>query len=136
MSYQNVSIITPNHHEAGFVSGRRITTDKILEEVGWDLLESLNAESILITRGERGMALFERNQELTHLPTVAREVYDVTGAGDTVISSLVSSVCAGASLKEAAWISNHAAGLVIQEVGTVQAGKRELLEEIRNNSRL
>ena len=134
-SYRKVSVITPNHHEAGFIAGRRIVNEKILEEVGWGLLESLQAESLLITRGEKGMALFEKKGELTHIPTVARHVFDVTGAGDTVISSLVSAVCAGANLKEAAWISNHAAGVVIRELGTAQVTKKQLLEEIKTNSK-
>lgn len=134
MNYRKVSVITPNHHEAGFVAGKRITNDKTLKDVGWQLLDSLQAESILITRGEKGMSLFEKNKELTHIPTVARQVYDVTGAGDTVISSLVSAVCAGANLKEAAWIANHAAGYVIRGIGTAQVSRAELLEEIRNNS--
>jgi D-beta-D-heptose 7-phosphate kinase/D-beta-D-heptose 1-phosphate adenosyltransferase len=134
-SYRKVSVITPNHHEAGFIAGRRIVNEKILEEVGWGLLESLQAESLLITRGEKGMSLFEKKGELTHISTVARHVFDVTGAGDTVISALVSAVCAGANLKEAAWISNHAAGVVIREIGTAQVSKKELLEEIKTNSR-
>jgi len=134
-SYRKVSVITPNHHEAGFIAGRRIVNQKILEEVGWNLLNSLQAESLLITRGEKGMSLFEKKGELTHIPTAARHVFDVTGAGDTVISALVSAVSAGASLKEAAWISNYAAGVVIREIGTAQVTKKELLEEIKTNSR-
>jgi len=133
MSYKKVSLITPNHHEAGFVSGRRITSEKVLEEVGRGLLDALQAESLLITRGDKGMSLFEQGKQVTHIPTVARRVYDVTGAGDTVISSFVSAVSAGADLKEAAWISNHAAGVVIQEIGTAQVSKKELLEEIKAN---
>lgn len=81
------------------------------------------------------MALFEKDKQLTLIPTVARKVYDVTGAGDTVISSLTSAVSAGASLREAAWISNHAAGIVIQEIGTAQVSKNELLEDIKTNYR-
>lgn len=134
-SYRKVSIITPNHHEAGFIAGRRVVNEKVLEEVGWGLLKSLQADSLLITRGEKGMSLFEQKGELTHIPTVARHVYDVTGAGDTVISTLASAVCAGANLKEAAWISNHAAGLVIREIGTAQITKKQLLEEIKANSK-
>ncbi|MCI0531347.1 MAG: D-glycero-beta-D-manno-heptose-7-phosphate kinase [candidate division Zixibacteria bacterium] len=132
MNYREVSVITPNHHEAGFVSGKRITTEQSLQDVGWNLLDILQVDSILITRGEKGMALFERNRDFTLIPTVAKNVFDVTGAGDTVISSLVSAVCAGANLKEAAWISNHAAGRVIAELGTAQVSKKELQREIKN----
>ncbi len=134
-NYKKVSVITPNHIEAGFVAGRRIASQRVLEEVGCDLLHRLQAESLLITRGEQGMSLFTENEKPYHIPTAAQHVYDVTGAGDTVISSFVSSVCAGANLKEAAWISNHAAGVVIREIGTAQVSKRELLEEIKSNSK-
>jgi D-beta-D-heptose 7-phosphate kinase/D-beta-D-heptose 1-phosphate adenosyltransferase len=116
--YKDVSLITPNHHEAGFAYGRRIVDDDTLYEVGTGLVERLNARSILITRGEKGMALFERGKQPKIVPTVARKVFDVTGAGDTVIASFVSAVAGGADLEEATIISNHAAGYVVGEVGT------------------
>jgi len=133
-SYKKVSIITPNHHEAGFAYGKRIRNEDDLKEVGWGLLKLLDAESLLITRGPEGMALFEKSGNLTFLPTAARQVYDVTGAGDTVISAIVSAISAGANLPEAAYISNHAAGIVVAEVGTAQATKANLMKEI--NKRL
>jgi len=133
-SYKRVSVITPNHHEAGFAYGKRIRNEDDLKEVGWGLLRLLDAESLLITRGPEGMALFEKSGSLTFLPTAARRVYDVTGAGDTVISAIVSAVAAGASLPEAAYISNQAAGLVVAELGTAQTTKEALMKEI--NKRL
>jgi D-beta-D-heptose 7-phosphate kinase/D-beta-D-heptose 1-phosphate adenosyltransferase len=129
-SYNKVSIITPNHHEAGFAYGKRIRNEDDLKEVGWGLLKLLDAESLLITRGPEGMALFEKSERLTFLPTAARKVYDVTGAGDTVISAIVSAIAAGANLPEAAYISNQAAGIVVGEVGTAQATKAALIKEI------
>ena len=132
MNYKKVSIITPNHSEAGFAYGKRIKDEKSLEEVGWGLLEKLEAEALLITRGEKGMSLFEKNRMLTNFPTVAKEVYDITGAGDTVISALTSAYSAGASLKEAALISNHAAGIVVGEIGTAQVTKEELYQDLKN----
>ncbi len=132
MNYKRVSLITPNHHEAGFVYGKRIKDENMLEEVGWGLLEKLKVEALLITRGEKGMSLFEANRTLTHFPTRAREVYDVTGAGDTVISAFTCAVVAKANYKEAALISNHAAGLVVGEVGTIQINKEELMEKLEN----
>ena len=132
LNYKRVSIITPNHSEAGFAYGKRIKDEKSLEEVGWGLLEKLEAEALLITRGEKGMSLFENNRTLTNFPTVAKEVYDVTGAGDTVVSALTSAHSAGASLKEAALISNHAAGIVVGEVGTAQVTKEELYRDLKN----
>ena len=132
MNYREVSLITPNHHEAGFVYGKRIRNDDILEEVGWGLLERLKADALLITRGEKGMSLFEADRTLTHFPTRARRVYDVTGAGDTVISAFTCAVAAKASFQEATLISNHAAGLVVAEVGTAQAGKEELVKDLED----
>jgi len=132
MNYKRVSIITPNHSEAGFAYGKRIRDEKSLEEVGWGLLEKLEAEALLITRGEKGMSLFEKNRMLTNFPTVAKEVYDVTGAGDTVISALSCAYSAGANLKEAALISNHAAGIVVGEIGTAQVAIEELYQDLKN----
>ncbi len=117
-SYVGVTAITPNQKEAGTAAGVRIVDDESLARVGWGLRESLDAECVVITRGEQGMSLFLRGGELVHLPTVAREVYDVTGAGDTVVSVLAASLAAGASMIEAAIVANHAAGIVIREIGT------------------
>lgn len=132
MNYKQVSLITPNHHEAGFAYGKRIKDDNILEEVGWGLLEKLKVGGLLITRGEKGMSLFEANRTLTHFPTRAKKVYDVTGAGDTVISAFSCAVAAGANFKESALISNHAAGIVVGEIGTAQTTKSELMEDLGN----
>ena len=131
-NYRYVSTITPNHHEAGFVAGKKITDDATLEEVGWQVLDRLEARSLLITLGEKGMALFENGisdrdrRTLTRIPALARKVYDVTGAGDTVISALTMAVASGATLKEAAFIANVAAGEVVAEVGTAQVNKDRL----------
>ncbi len=132
MNYRKVSIITPNHSEAGFAYGKRIKDEKSLEEVGWGLLDKLEAEALLITRGEKGMSLFETNRTLTNFATVAKEVYDVTGAGDTVISAFTSAHSAGANLKESALIANHAAGIVVGEIGTAQVSKEQLYEDLKN----
>jgi rfaE bifunctional protein kinase chain/domain len=132
LNYKRVSLITPNHNEAGFAYGKKIKDQSILEEVGWGLMDRLEAEAMLITRGELGMSLFERNKSLTHFPTRAKKVYDVTGAGDTVISTFTSAFAAGASYKEAALISNHAAGMVIGEIGTAQVTKDQLAEELKD----
>jgi len=126
--YKKVSLITPNHHEAGFAYGMRIISEETLVTVGRGLLERLEAGAILITRGEKGMALFRADGTVSLIPTVARKVYDVTGAGDTVIASFVSAVAAGASLEEATVISNQAAGVVVGEVGTATITKDALRE--------
>ncbi len=132
-NYRNVSLITPNHHEAGFAYGRRIITEKDLYEVGNGLLKQLSARSILITRGKDGMSLFQTDEEATHIPTFARQVFDVTGAGDTVIATFVSAVCAGANLAEAAIVSNAGAGLIVAEVGTASVTKAQLTRELMRN---
>jgi rfaE bifunctional protein kinase chain/domain len=131
-NYKKVSLITPNHNEAAFAYGKKIKDETILEEVGWGLLDRLEAEAILITRGEKGMSLFEKNRSLTHFPTQAKKVYDVTGAGDTVISTFASAFASGASYKESALISNHAAGIVVGEIGTAQVTKDQLTTELRD----
>jgi len=134
MSYLGVTVITPNQHEAGFAYGRRIVDESTLLEVGWGISRRLGCDAVLITRGEKGMSLFERGGAHTHFPTVAREVFDVTGAGDTVVSAFALSLAAGASLKQAASISNHAAGIVIRELGTATTNVAELLGSFDANS--
>jgi D-glycero-beta-D-manno-heptose-7-phosphate kinase len=132
-NYKKVSLITPNHHEAGFAYGRRIVTEKDLVEVGNGLLDRLEAKSILITRGPDGMSLFSDGRPPTHIPTFARKVFDVTGAGDTVIAVFVSAVCAGAELSEAAIISNAGAGITVREVGTATVTPDQLRDELAMN---
>ena len=126
MNYREVSVITPNHHEAGFISGKKITSDSVLADVGWNLMDLLSLESLLITRGEKGMALFERDRKLTHIPARAKTVYDVTGAGDTVIATLTVARTAGASMHEAAIFANSAAGLAVAQFGTAKITRDEL----------
>jgi D-glycero-beta-D-manno-heptose-7-phosphate kinase len=126
-SYRGVSILTPNQLEAGWVQGRRVTDEAGLMEVGWGLQQRLDAAAVLVTRGADGMSLFERGGRYTHLPTVAREVYDVTGAGDTVVSVVALALAAGADFPAACLLANHAAGIVIREVGTATCTREQLL---------
>jgi len=132
-NYQRVSLITPNHHEAGFAYGRRIHNEKDLLEVGKGLLKRLQAKSILITRGPDGMSLFTENSEPTHIPTFAKKVYDVTGAGDTVIAVFVAATCAGADLVESAIAANAGAGLTVGEIGTATVTTDDLRQELEHN---
>lgn len=131
--YHHVSVITPNHHEAGFAYGRRINSESDLTEVGNGLLKRLDAKSILITRGADGMSLFQQDAAPTHIPTFARKVYDVTGAGDTVIGCFVAAVCAGADLVEASIVANVGAGLTVAEVGTATVTVPQLRKELELN---
>ena len=132
-NYRKVSLITPNHHEAGFAYGRRIRDTSDLMEVGHGLLKRLEAKSILITRGADGMSLFQADGETTHIPTFARQVFDVTGAGDTVIAAFVAAVCAGANLIEAAVVANAGAGITVREVGTATVTRNDLERELELN---
>jgi len=129
-SYRGVSLLTPNQHEAGYVQGLRVRDEASLLEVGWGLQKRLDARAVLVTRGAEGMSLFERGGRITHLPTVAREVYDVTGAGDTVVSVAALALAAGADFPEACALANHAAGVVIREVGTAACTPAELLASL------
>jgi D-beta-D-heptose 7-phosphate kinase/D-beta-D-heptose 1-phosphate adenosyltransferase len=99
--------------------------------VGKKLLEGLQCQVLLITRGEEGMSLFLRNGDYLHIPTVAREVYDVTGAGDTVIAAFTLGMCVGAPPSEAALVANLAAGIVVGEVGTAAVSVQRLQGVLR-----
>lgn len=131
MSYKNVSLITPNHHEAGNAIAHKIIDQKSLESVAHTLLKRLSLQGILITRGKKGMALLEKSPaRLSLFPTVASQVFDVTGAGDTVISIFTAAITAGANYREAAYISNYAAGIVVREMGTASITQKELINSL------
>jgi D-beta-D-heptose 7-phosphate kinase/D-beta-D-heptose 1-phosphate adenosyltransferase len=132
--YKGVSLITPNLMEASQGSGVEIKDEGSLIKAGKTLMSRLSCGAVLITRGEEGMSLFEKDR-ITHIPTVARHVYDVTGAGDTVIATFSLAYASGATMQEAALIANHAAGIVVGEVGTAvvtQEKLRESFSEKRN----
>src|SRR2546423_8259128 len=126
-NYQPVTVITPNHQEAAEAAGIPIEDEASLIEAGRRLLGAIDCRAVLVTRGEEGMALFTEGGEVTHIATVAREGYDVTGAGDTVIATLGLALAAGASFAEAAILANHAAGVVVGKVGTATVTIDELL---------
>ena len=128
--YKGVSLITPNVMEASSGSKIEIRDDKTLLRAGKSLMKKLSCKAVLITRGEQGMSLFEK-KKVTHIPTVARKVYDVTGAGDTVISAFTLAYASGARMEEAAMIANHAAGIVVAEVGTAVATADQIIESFK-----
>ncbi|MEE8185874.1 MAG: D-glycero-beta-D-manno-heptose-7-phosphate kinase [Thermodesulfobacteriota bacterium] len=122
--YRGVTVVTPNNLEASLASGIDIVDGKSLHMAGEVLYNKLGCKALLITRGEHGMSIFESNEE-THIPTVAREVYDVSGAGDTVVGVLGLALASGADFKEAAVLANYAAGIVVSKVGTATVGADE-----------
>ncbi len=129
--YKGVTAITPNRSQAaGAFGGGSNGKTRDLEEVGRELLKKLNSQAVLITLGEEGMALFEKNRPTTRIPTMAREVFDVSGAGDTVIAVFALGIAVGASLKEAAVLSNAAAGIVVGKLGTATVEPWELKRAI------
>ena len=130
--YKYATIVTPNNDEASKASGIEIENEASLLRAGEVLLNKLGSDAVLITKGEHGMSLFENNGEITHIPTVAKEVYDVSGAGDTVIGTVALSMASGASLKEAAVISNFAAGIVVGKIGTATVTPKELKDAVDN----
>jgi D-beta-D-heptose 7-phosphate kinase/D-beta-D-heptose 1-phosphate adenosyltransferase len=125
--YKGVTIVTPNNLEASQASGVDILDDETLHRAGEVLFNRLGCQALLITRGENGMSLFETASE-THIPTVAKEVFDVSGAGDTVIGTLALALASGASFREAAVLANFAAGVVVGKVGTATLSPEELRE--------
>ncbi|HEX8352793.1 MAG TPA: D-glycero-beta-D-manno-heptose-7-phosphate kinase [Pyrinomonadaceae bacterium] len=135
-SYRPATLVTPNHHEALRVTNSEDDTDEGVAQAARRIRERLGCRSVLITRGERGMMLLEEGGEAVYVPTAAREVYDVTGAGDTVIATLAASLAAGASLTEAAMLANHAAGVVVGKVGTATATAEELLASFPPDARI
>jgi len=124
--YHEIDVITPNHHEAGAYCRSEIVDQETLIQAGRQMLGELNCRSVLITQGKDGMTLFENGGGISHIPTVARKVFDVTGAGDTVISTFCLGLAAGMDLKSAAILSNFAAGIVVGEVGTSTVRADEL----------
>jgi rfaE bifunctional protein kinase chain/domain len=129
--YKPATVITPNTAEAERASGIPISDKRDLLRAGKRILQTFGIRHLLITRGEEGMALFENDSSVAFIPTDAQEVFDVTGAGDTVISSLALCMVAGLSILEAAILSNVAAGIVVGKLGTASASPEELISAIR-----
>jgi rfaE bifunctional protein kinase chain/domain len=129
--YRPATVITPNTAEAEHASGITIEGTQDLVRAGRKILKESGIEHLLVTRGEEGMALFESDSRITYIPTVAQEVFDVTGAGDTVISTLALSLVSGLSILAAAVLSNIAAGIVVGKLGTGSVSPDELIAAIR-----
>jgi D-beta-D-heptose 7-phosphate kinase/D-beta-D-heptose 1-phosphate adenosyltransferase len=133
--YRGVDLVTPNQLEAEQATGIRIRVQDSLLLAGRRLLRLLRCQADLITRGEHGLSLFEADQKPRHVKTAAREVFDVTGAGDTVIATLALARSAGATLGEAAVLANFAAGVVVGKIGTATASPAEVRAAMENAAR-
>jgi len=133
--YHGATLITPNMHEFEGVVGHCVDDEEIVTK-GQDLMASLDLQALLITRSERGMTLLQKDLPAIHLPTRAKEVFDVTGAGDTVISVLAAALAAGESFADATALSNLAAGIVVSKVGTATVSMDELRTEIRKQHQI
>jgi rfaE bifunctional protein kinase chain/domain len=131
--FTGLTACTPNESEVEAMLGIRIGEDQAaLERAGRMLLERLKSAAVLITRGSRGMALFDLNTPTSHIPIVGTdEIADVTGAGDTVIATFTLALAAGASFLEAAHLANHAGGIVVMKRGTATVSPRELVEAVQ-----
>jgi len=132
--YKGATVVTPNTVEASVALGIPIPDLSSLKEVGRMLLKRLRCDVLVITRGEEGMAIFEPNQEPVFVPTVGKEVFDVTGAGDTVIGTMALALGTGAGVIDAARLANYAAGIVVGKVGTATVNPQELIRVIKENS--
>lgn len=131
MEYKGVAVVKQNESEAAAAVGYEINDQLTLCTAGSEIVERLDAQAVLITRGPDGMTLFERNGKITHIPVTNKsEVYDVTGAGDTVVVTMALALAAGVSYEEAARLANFAAGIVVKKMGTATTTLHELRQAI------
>ena len=125
--FSPVTLITPNHVEAEKIVGHECRTDAQIERAGEEILSLVRSRYLILKRGEQGLSVFEAGRKPVHIPTVAQEVFDVTGAGDTVIAAAALALMAGATILEAACLSNAAAGIVVGKIGTAAVTPEELI---------
>ncbi len=134
-NYKNVTVFKPNRKEAEDVLGMKIKNDKDITAAGNILLEKLNAENVLLTLGEGGIAIFRKDLPEKRMPTKARKVADVSGAGDTVISTLTMALAAKADVVEASYLANFAGGIVCEEVGIIPIEIDKLFDTVLNDKK-
>ncbi len=131
--YRGASLIKPNKEEAGQATQVDIVSDFALQQAGTRLLDLWDTDAVLVSRGEEGMSLFQPGRRAAHFPTTAQEVFDVTGAGDTVVAVCALALGAGAGLEVATILANHAAGIVVGKVGTATVNLKELKATLRTH---
>lgn len=128
--FSPITLLTPNHHEAEQIVHHPCDTDEQAEMAGKKILAKMSLKYLILKRGENGMSVFARGKKPVHIPTRAREVYDVTGAGDTVIAAASLALLSGAPIVEAAVLANAAAGVVVGKIGTASLTAEELIKAI------
>ncbi len=129
-NYKNVTVFKPNKKETEDAFNMRIVTDEDINNAGSLLLEKLNAEYVLLTLSEKGIAMFDKNKNISRIPTKARKVADVSGAGDTVIATLTMAMASGIEVSNAAYLANYAGGLVCEEMGIAPIIIDQLIDEL------
>lgn len=132
--YRGADVIIPNTLEAAAAYGKELKNDEDFKKAARFLLEQLQCRAILITRGADGMSLYQHNGDYEHIPTISREVYDVTGAGDTVLSAFGLALFGGASYPDAASLANIAAGIVVGKSGTATASADEIISSLEEEA--
>lgn len=133
--YRDVTVFKPNRKETADILAMKIDGEESVKEAGRKLIDKLNCEYLVLTRGEKGMMLFDKEKNKTvilNIPTKARKVADVSGAGDTVISTIAVMLAGGANIIEAVMLANQAAGIVCEEVGIIPITKKALLDSYKN----
>ncbi len=130
-SYSPVTLLTPNHLEVGKIVHHKCVSDQETEKAGKTILSEIRTKFLIIKRGELGLSVFEKGKKTVHIPAQAKQVYDVTGAGDTVIAVSSLALLAGASILEASHLANAAAGIVVGKLGTATLDPEELILALR-----
>jgi rfaE bifunctional protein kinase chain/domain len=132
--YRGATVFKPNSKELEAAMGAKLIDNDAVEEVGKALMKRVKARNILLTRGEKGMTLFEETGTITHIPAKTRKVADVSGAGDTVISTITVALASGATVREATSLANYAGGVVCGEVGIVPIERDALVSAVLTDS--
>ena len=128
--FSPVTLLTPNHFEAERIVHHECNSDSEVEKAGQQILSQISTLYLILKRGEQGMTVFEKDKKALHIPTVAKEVFDVTGAGDTVIVTAALALLSGGTIYEAAVLANTAAGIVAGKIGTAAVTSEELLASL------
>ena len=128
--FSPVTLLTPNHFEAERIVHHACNSDSEVEKAGQQILSQISTLYLILKRGEQGMTVFEKDKKALHIPTVAKEIYDVTGAGDTVIVTAALVLLSGGTIQEAAVLANTAAGIVAGKIGTAAVTSEELLTSL------